>query len=502
MRISLYNPFPADPLFREMPYLPNGLLYIGALLKQDGHLVQIIYTLQDGAADEILGFDPDVVGISSMTGRSIRDAVSVARTIKEAVPHVPIVWGGVHPTLLPDQTAVEPFVDFVAAGEGEATMRELVGVLERERGTASARESEGACRGRGPGDLGTSKGLRTEEGVRALEQVEGLVFKWNGALRRTPPRPFIDDLDSLPDPAWDLAGIEDYVAQFGIVQLNTSRGCPFRCTFCYNQGFNKGRRAEASAARVVSQIEMLNKMYGAAHFRFLEDNFTLNRGRVAEICDLLIERGLRVTWDCESRADLFDRSLFEKMARAGCVKIGFGIESGSPRILRFIKKGITVESIRRSLRSCADAGIGPEIYIMSGIPTETIDDLELTLRLMKEIPYEHCDLMVYRPYPGTELYDYCVEQGLFRPPRRLAGWAEVAELHSAEKTVGQIPVRYLDRLLVKIHRRNALLWVRGALTRKRPLRAFLSPRRAARFLLFLYRTLILRYLFWKRERTA
>lgn len=428
-RVLLVSPdAQADDLMKSNPYLPNGLLYLASALEADGCCVRV-HDRNVSAADELArdlsAFAPDVAGVSVLTGRCITDAIAVSRRIRELAPRIPVVWGGVHPTLLPEQTLAEPYIDAVVRGDGEHTMRELV------RGLAA---------GRGCGGIA---------GVSWREP--------SGAVRHNPDRPPITDLESLPDPAWHLVRMDRYP----ITSLNTSRGCPFKCTFCYNQGFNRGRRAELSAARVVRQITHLASAYGVRHFKFFEDNFTMNQRRVREFCALLPKAVPGVTWECEARAGTLGQDILHEMAAAGCRYIGVGMESGSPRMLEFLKKGITIGQIEETCARCTRAGIGTYLYVIGGLPTETEEEFRMTLSLLKRIPcYHHYELMIYRPYPGTVLYDYCVEKGLFAPPKTLAEWAQWSDLHSAERSLGGVPREVLARALLRNQRDNLISVVR------------------------------------------
>lgn len=451
-RILLVSPdAQADDLMKATPYLPNGLLYLAAALEADGCEVRVHDRNISPAADfdrELAAFAPDVAGVSVLTGRCITDAIAVSRRIREIAPRVPVIWGGVHPTLLPEQTLAEPFIDAVVRGDGEHAMRDIV------------------------------RGLVAGRGYAGIAGVSWRVS--SGAVRHNPDRPPIIDLESLPDPAWHLARMDRYP----IISLNTSRGCPFKCTFCYNQGFNRGRRAELSAARVVRQIAHLASAYGVRHFKFFEDNFTMNQGRVRDFCALLPKAVPGVTWECEARAGTLGHEILDAMAKAGCRDIGVGMESGSPRILEFLRKGITAAQIEEMCARCTRAGIGTYLYVMGGLPTETEEDFRMTLDLLKKIPcYHHYELMIYRPYPGTALYDYCVEKGFFAPPKTLADWALWSDLHSAENSLGEVPREVLARALLRNQRDNLISVARfqlktdpGAFFRKA-----LSPVRLGRF---------------------
>jgi radical SAM superfamily enzyme YgiQ (UPF0313 family) len=341
-------------------------------------------------------FKPDVVGFSVLTGETIRDAIAMSKDVRAYNGDTPIVWGGVHPSLLPFQTIVSPYIDYVVVGEGEFTFLELVRHLENKTGVGSV---QGIC----------------------------YVRKEDGKPVYTGDRPFIDKLDILPDPDWELLDIRAYKKH---IILNTSRGCPHRCTFCYNQKFNKGRRSDFSARRIVGWMEYLNKNYGIGYFDFLEDNFTFNKKRLDEFLELMIRSKMKVTWGCESRITGVSKELLMKMKQAGGDDLTFGVESGSPRVLQFLKKDIRVDDVITVIKWCHDIGIKTAINMMFGLPHETDEDVEMSFDLIRKCKPFSVDAIVYRPFPGTELFDYCIEHDLFSMPRTLEEWGEISDVHA------------------------------------------------------------------------
>jgi radical SAM superfamily enzyme YgiQ (UPF0313 family) len=411
-------------------WVPYGIVYLAAFLRK--HSYKVIICDRRCATEDFYalldGFRPDAVGVSVMTGSIIVDAVEVSKAVKRFNPRVPVVWGGIHPTLLPFQTLQEDFIDVVVEKEGEETFLDLLEAFKNNS---------------------------------PIKRVKGIYFKDDGCVQYTEPRPFLKDLDMLPMPAWDLLGdIKRYLGgrePMGI-NINTSRGCPFHCAYCYNTAFNKGRGWKGlSAKRVIDQVEYLVNNYHIKFINFLEDNFTVDLRRVHEICDLFIERGNPVRWECESRVGL-DKKTLEKMKNAGCEYIGFGVESGSPRMLEFIKKGIRLEEVIETFRYCREVGIKPMIYIMYGFPTETMEDVRANLNLLKKIDYYECDTMVFRPYPGTELHDFCVERKLFAPPKKLIDWVPLSNQHDSAHSVSNLSEDLYWKLILRNAKKN--LWIK------------------------------------------
>lgn len=429
--LLIYPDSPADLTEkREVKWVPYGVVYLAAFLRDRGYNVSICDRRCSGKNfySVLEELKPDVVGVSVMTGSIIQDAIEVSKIVKKFDSQIPVVWGGVHPTLLPRQTLEEDFIDVIVEKEGEETF------------------------------LNFLEAFRNKE---HLKKVKGIYFKENGCIKYTGPGSFIKDLDILPMPAWDLLGdVKKYIGGRGPmgISINTSRGCPFRCTYCYNTVFNKGRGWRGlSAKRVVEQIEYLVNTYNIKFINFLEDNFTANVNRVHKICNLLVERGNPIKWECESRVGLSKETL-EKMKSAGCEYIGFGVESGSPRMLEFIKKEIRLEEVIKTFQFCREVGIKPMIYLMYGFPVETIEDIKASLNLLKKIDYYECDTMIYRPYPGTELHDFCVDRRLFTPPQKLIEWVSLSDQHDSVNSVSNLSEDLYWKLILRNAKKN--YWIK------------------------------------------
>ena len=408
MRILLVSPVKMASPHGKYVTFPNGILYIAAVLGKHGHEVQIYDAgIDDRKPEDFVPFNPDIIGFSVATGPNIDDAIDFSLKFKKLLPQARIIWGGVHPSVLPEQTVIEPYIDYVAVGAGEYTLLELVKHLEN--------------------------------GSEAIGEIKGLVYKEDGQVFKNEARPFIKDLNELPDPAWHLLDVAKYWA----VTLNTSRGCPFHCTYCYNSGFHNGYRGDFAAERIISQLEHLQERYGVKFIRFFEDNFTFNRKRLREFCHLVISKKIKVKWDCEARADL-SREDIALMARAGCVSVGLGIETGSPRMLAFMKKGVDLNKVEKSFWLFVKYKIAPRLYIMEGVPTETIEDFVLSQDLMDRLDKPPYLYMKFVPYPGTPLFDDCVARGLITPPQKLGEWASFTTRSATEANLSDVPTDMLD----------------------------------------------------------
>ena len=412
MRILLVNPARKHlATFGHHSVFPNSLLYIAAVLEKAGHEVRIYDNQVDlREPKDFVEFNPQLVGFSVLSGPNIAEAIAQTKQFRALLPGSRIVWGNVHPSVLPQQTIAEDFIDYLCVGAGEYCMVDLANHLQTS--------------------------------APVIDKIKGLVWKNNGKIVTNEPSEFIKNLDELPDPAWHLIDVPKYWEK----SLNTSRGCPSKCTFCYSPLFYKGYSGDLSAERIVSQIEHLHHTYGVKFVRFFEDTFTCNRDRLRKFCELMIERKIPVQWDCDSRIGLSDEDT-ALMSKAGCVSVGLGIESGSPRIIKFIKKGITVKAVEETIERLARHRIMPRLYFIAELPTETIEEFNETQKLIKRLDKPPYQYMPYMPFPGTVLYDHCVKEGLIKEPKNLSEWAGILTLRAVNPNYLLVPPEMLDKAL-------------------------------------------------------
>ncbi|MDY6864672.1 MAG: radical SAM protein [Halobacteriota archaeon] len=416
MKVLLVQPYNLDyTKASKVPTpAPFALICLASVLRDNGHDVHILdRNLQENSLEsEIKKIYPDMVGITTFTGPMILDALEVAKIVKDNTC-APIVWGGVHPSMLPIQTLENPYVDVVAVGEGEQTILDLAYAIEREK---------------------------------PLEGINGIHYKEDGKIRSNPPRQFVADLDKLPMPAWDMIDLSKYSS----LQLFTSRGCPYNCAFCYNKKFYDCKWRGRSSEKVIEEISYLKSKYKTRWFVFGDDNFTCNRKRLREICNGLIDEGIDLYWRCESRVDHINSEMLSLMEKAGCHVIYFGVESGSQRILDTIDKRITTTIARDAINLCTDLGIASSAAFLIGLPTETEEDLMATKEFALSLPLWGITVKIYVPYPGTDLYDYCVSSGLYTPPQSLEEWGRASSWGDASINVSNVPSDLLERERVEI----------------------------------------------------
>jgi radical SAM superfamily enzyme YgiQ (UPF0313 family) len=394
---------------KEDYLLPISLLTIAAPLVKAGFSVKIIDQRLEKRWREILTEEiakkPFLVGFSVMTGLQILNALEASRIVKEK-SQIPVVWGGVHPSLLPEQTLTHPLIDIVIVREGEETLLELVDKLKNNE---------------------------------SLDNVLGLTYKKNNEVFCNPNRPFID-LESLPSIPYHLVEVEKYIKKITYtsghpgreIVLFTSRGCPHRCGFCYNKEYNKRRWRGKTAQRVIEEMEKLIKDYQINSFNIQDDEFFVDIKRAEKICQAIIDKGWQIELSSCCRIDYvaerMDDNFLHLLEKAGFKTLFLGIESGSPRVEKIICKDITNEQVIKSMEKMHRFNINAKYTFMAGFPDETIADLyqttDLILKMKKINPYVRIPpWRVFTVYPGIALYDLSVEAG-FKPPRSLEEWAE------------------------------------------------------------------------------
>ncbi len=363
---------------------PLGLAYLASMIR-DEHDVRIIDSnvLDYGVDDvrrELKSFYPDVVGITSSTP-SIYEAYRVARAAKSLRDDCVVVMGGPHVTFLPEEAITESgSVDVVVLGEGEETFRELVDTI----------------------DHGGS-----------LDSVRGIEYRKGDKTVVTKPRPFIRDLDKIPLPSFDMLPVEKYELQ-GVryMPVISSRGCPFKCSFCASSRLFGGCWRGRSPKNVVDEVRLIHDKFGIKNIEFVDDTFTLNGKRAEEICDEILREGIDISWGASSRVDTINRKLAEKMRRAGCWIVYLGIESASQKILNAMGKKITINQIVEAVKTLKDVGIQILGSFILGFPEETIETAEQTIAFAKKLDLDYAQFSILTPYPGTPVYEYARENNM------------------------------------------------------------------------------------------
>ena len=397
--IILISPNPSFPGTSIWPQkassLPLNIMSLVPSLEEHGFTTRMI----DTRVEDYREADYEhalFVGISAQTGVQIKNGLEIATFIRNRYPTVPLVWGGIHPSLLPEETARHPLVDIVCRGEGEETIVELARIL-----------SHG-------GDVA---------------KVLGLTFRTSdGEIINTPARPLID-MDSLGRLPFEKLDMNPYGRK---VEIFTSRGCPSKCLFCYNLAYHHSKWRAKSAEKVLDDMEHAARSVNPPGLVYLcDDNFFVSQKRVAEICEGKIRRNITFPWTAFCRANYFSRyekDFLELLARSGCPVIDFGGESGSDRMLERISKGISRDDIVNATRKCDAVGIVARFSLIFGFPEETTEDRQATLDLIDDLIKECrsvriAGIYIFTPYPGTPAYEEALRFG-FRSPGVLNEWGE------------------------------------------------------------------------------
>lgn len=246
-----------------------------------------------------------------------------------------------------------------------------------------------------------------------LDSILGIAFRKGNEYIITAERPFLENLDALPVPAYDLFELDQYMDKK--LPMVTSRGCPHRCIFC-SIFLTMGRTFRTrSPEHVVNEIEHWYNKYGYRRFAFNDDVFNFDKERVKKICDLIVERGLKIQWELRNgiRVDKVDLEMFQKMKKAGCIYIAFGIESGVQDVLNKMKKGATIEQIKRAAQLAHEAKLPAGGFFIIGLPGDNMENFKQTLKLAQELPLEEVRFYSALPYIGTEFYDIAKKNGWF-----------------------------------------------------------------------------------------
>lgn len=382
--LFVYPPIFEDKVLSRLVYPPLGIMFLASIVRDMGHEVKIYdaYVLQANlkkTVEYIKEFNPDIIGITAATPNSM-NANKLAEEVKKVNQKVIVILGGPHPTVVPEECMKNPNFDFILLGEGEVTIKELINaILEK----------------------------------KDLHQIDGIGFRNKGKTVITPRRELIADLNSLPMPAYDLIEIDKYwcpqVDEFPFTTMMTSRGCPYQCIFCGVQAIFGHKYRFMSPENVVKQIEELQRKYGIKSIIFKDSEFALEKDRIEKICDLLIEKDIRVKWLCNGRINNMTKELLDKMKKAGCFSITYGVESGSERILKVLKKNITLEQARKTVQLTKEAGIECVANFIIGNPSETKEDIEKTINFAIELDPDYAPFSNLVPYPGTEIYDMALK---------------------------------------------------------------------------------------------
>ena len=373
-----------------LPFL--GIGYIGSWLEKYGYEVKITdpHTFEwniDKSVKEILKHNPQAIGITATTNNRLK-AIELIKKLKKQNPDLFIFVGGPHFALTGKNTLENVLeIDVVVKGEGEITSQELLGEYQKDKD---------------------------------FKKVQGIFYRENNQIKETSDRPFEQDINKFTL-NWELFEIDKYHRNIDgtnirAIGVMSSRGCPNRCAFCVNAAFWRASLRLRNPIKFVDEIEFLHKKYGFKGFDFWDDTLTISKEHVKRICNEILKRNLNIKWYARARVDTVNKEILELMRKAGCIRISYGVESGSPRILKIIRKNITSEQALTAAQISSDLGMKITMNFMVNLPYETMNDLKMTIDLMKKLGQIKNVSPAYGfsiIYPGTEMEVMAKKEGWF-----------------------------------------------------------------------------------------
>jgi len=365
---------------------PLGILYLASVAEKRGHFVRVIdadvenYTIST-LIKEIIDKNYDIIGITAPSP-IFHKAVHVAKKLKEEQFKGKIVVGGEHLNIFKKEAFFDCF-DYGFFGESDLTFDKFLSIFEKNS--------------------------------TDFKEMKGFLYRENNSIVETAPAEKIVNLDDLNFPAMHLLKLESYFMTYVkfkkrlYLPILASRGCPFKCVYCSEPLTNPTIRFR-SPKNVVDEMEKWNKELKTPHFFFIDSNLTLKRDQIRGICEEIIKRKLKITFEGWTRANLVDKEVLLLMKKAGLIRISYGIESGDPEVLKIIRKEVKLQDMINALKMTEELGIEPACSVMLGLPGDTKASVERTIKFVKNIPQIlYSNFSIANPYPGTEMYQWALE---------------------------------------------------------------------------------------------
>lgn len=411
---------------------PLGLGYLASYLKNNDIEVKVIDGVRENLDREkiietILRENPDVVGLTCLTA-FYNEVVSISNALKEK--NIKCVIGGVHPTFLPYKTLMDSNADYIVCGEGEIALLKLV------------------------------KNNFINNNIPGVYSKDNL-FNEHQTISRAE---IVENLDDLPFPDWGQLNPNLYpraphgaiIKDFPVGIIMTTRGCPYECAFCASPKFYNKRIRFRTPENVIQEIKYLINNFGIKEIHFEDDNLTIKREHVADICNLIIKNKIKIHWACPNgiRADKVDEELIELMAKAGCYYFAYGIESANPQILQNIKKRETIETIKSAIAMANKKGISCQGFFIFGLPGETEDTIKESIKFAKKSKLSRAQFLILDILPGCELWDKLKDK--FTPNWQKDSYREPEWL--PEGLTKEMLLKYQSRAFWQFYLRPSIFW--------------------------------------------
>ncbi|MCX5866960.1 MAG: radical SAM protein [Proteobacteria bacterium] len=412
MKICLIKPYSSRKRDYEQSHLDVGLAFLARSLQSQGHQVEILDCMRRGmdskAFSSWLKKSPFDVYCLKIYTHGLPEARTQMRAIKEQFREAWVLVGGPHPSGVGEKVFQHlPGADFAFRGEAEIGLPKLLEVVGSLGGKVVRGENIPATQ-------------QPSHPATMLSEIPGLIYRTDGGVKITPSQ-FVNDLDSIGLPALELINIPGYLKEnrrlvkTQYLPVLTSRGCPYPCSYCAASLVSGKKIRRHSVGFLMEWIERYRKDYGAVNFAIIDDAFSEDRGYVMEFCEALLKKNLKMKWDCGTNAvrlDTMEPELLHLMERAGCFYISLGIESGSERILRDMRRKADLAEIREKIRRVKrETRMTVGGFFILGYPRETLDDLRKTIRLALDLPLDLAQFWIFSPYPGTEITKELEQEG-------------------------------------------------------------------------------------------
>jgi len=355
--------------------MPLGIIYMGAILREAGADVECCdeRVCSEAEVDSFLK-KAEILGLSALTPH-VNRAIRYAEKAKAHNPDVITIMGGPHATVDVDTFLDASAIDYVIGGEAEDTFVDFVRGVDRGRD--------------------------------AVKDIPGMAFDWPDGKRQSNPQPpLIKDLDRIPFPAWDMLPFDRYAAmnKERLFYIFTSRGCPFRCVFCQKELTGRGFRTR-TVENILDELQIIHDKYDPGNVLFIDELFTCQKKRVYEICEGIMERGLKLNMSCETRVDMIDYDMARTMKRAGFNRMYFGVESISQRSLDTLIKDYQADKVVECLKMTRRAGIWSKVFLIVGTPGETAEDIALTAAGLKASMPDRVRTSLFNPLTATASFE-------------------------------------------------------------------------------------------------